>query len=116
MRGAGASAREPERRAAAAWTVLEQGPAAPAMTRETREGDARSGAGGCYPGTGTRSSGRRRHEQEREGDGRQSGAPPQMEHAQRRPTDWKGGCELSLVRCTRGGESEEEVTSRRRRS
>jgi hypothetical protein len=56
VRGAGASACEPERRAAAAWMVLEQGPAVPAVTRETREGDARSGAGGCYLGTGTRSS------------------------------------------------------------
>jgi hypothetical protein len=44
VRGAGASAREPERRAAAILTVLEQGPAAPAVTRETTEGDARGGA------------------------------------------------------------------------
>jgi hypothetical protein len=41
----------------------------------------RSGTGGCCSRTGTRSSSRRRRGQAREGDGRQSGAPPQMEHA-----------------------------------
>jgi hypothetical protein len=45
----------------------------------------------AIPGTGTRSSGRRRHERAREGGGHQSGAPPQMMYARRRPMDWKGG-------------------------
>jgi hypothetical protein len=45
----------------------------------------------AIPGTGTRSSGQRRHERAREGGGRQLGAPPQMKYARRRPMDWKGG-------------------------
>jgi hypothetical protein len=67
-----------------------QGKATPAVP-QARASDARSGAGGCCPGTGTRSSGRRQRGRAREGGGCQSGVPPQMEHARRRPTDWKGG-------------------------
>jgi hypothetical protein len=79
------------------------------QTKDARgSGLRRSGDGGCCSGTGTQSSGRRRRGRARKGDGRQSGAPPQIEHARRRPTDWKGGRELARSWDARGVASRKE--------
>jgi hypothetical protein len=102
-------------------------PATPAVTRETSQGDARSGTGGCCPKTGTRSSGRRRRGRAREGaaasqgrrqkwsthdEGRRIGREEASGAREMQRTG--GGREgrtraRSLVRCTRGGEPEGEA-------